>query len=401
MPGGGYSQSETKPLFYESFDNCNGIGGNDNKFTGTSNSTVFYDNKGWTGAAVNGAKQCVKLGSRSTKGYLKTPSISAIKNRCILSFKAASWADDNTVINVSITSGKLSYKNGEPTQTITINPSDQEWTDYSMIVSGVSESFTIKFECPSTKKRCFLDEVKLIEVEEAGSKEITLDENGDNMVEAAENVNVTLKRTLYGDGGWNTLCVPFTLTEAQTKAAFGADVELRELESVAGNTLTFKKVNSVTANVPCLIKLSEAYAKDTYTFTGVNTVAAKVDDFGSDKVNAAISFIGIYSSKDVTEWATEGKDYVAYLGANNTFFKAKAGTKMKAFRAFFVIPENTPASAVKAVIDGNATGIEDLVIDGVKANGRVYNLNGQYVGNSLNGLQSGIYIQNGKKIVVK
>ena len=388
-------------MFYESFDNCNGIGGNDNKFTGTSNSTVFYDNKGWTGAAVNGAKQCVKLGSRSTKGYLKTPSISAIKNRCILSFKAASWADDNTVINVSITSGKLSYKNGEPTQTITINPSDQEWTDYSMIVSGVSESFTIKFECPSTKKRCFLDEVKLIEVEEAGSKEITLDENGDNMVEAAENVNVTLKRTLYGDGGWNTLCVPFTLTEAQTKAAFGADVELRELESVAGNTLTFKKVNSVTANVPCLIKLSEAYAKDTYTFTGVNTVAAKVDDFGSDKVNAAISFIGIYSSKDVTEWATEGKDYVAYLGANNTFFKAKAGTKMKAFRAFFVIPENTPASAVKAVIDGNATGIEDLVIDGVKANGRVYNLNGQYVGNSLNGLQSGIYIQNGKKIVVK
>lgn len=398
---GGYAQSETKPLFYESFDNCNGIGGNDNKFTGTSNSTVFYDNEGWTGAAVNGAKQCVKLGSKKTKGYLKTPSISAIKNRCILSFKAASWADDNTVINVSITSGKLSYKNGEPTQTITINPSDQEWTDYSMIVSGVSESFTIKFECPSTRKRCFLDEVKLIEVEEAGSKEITLDENGDNMVEAAENVNVTLKRTLYGDGGWNTLCVPFTLTEAQTKAAFGNNVELRELESVAGNTLTFKTVNSVTAGVPCLIKLSEAYAKDTYTFTGVNTVAAKADDFGSDEVNAAIYFIGIYSSKDVTVWAAEGKDYVAYLGANNTFFKAKAGTTMKAFRAFFVVPENTPASAVKAVIDGNATGIEDLVIDGVKANGRVYNLNGQYVGNSLNGLQSGIYIQNGKKIVIK
>lgn len=232
-------------------------------------------------------------------------------------------------------------------------------------------------------------------------KEITLDENSNNIVEEAKNVNVTLKRTLVGDGDWNTLCVPFSLTEAQTKAAFGADVELRELESVAGNTLTFKKVNSVTADVPCLIKLSEAYAKDTYTFTGVNTVAAKVDDFGSDKVNAAISFIGIYSSKDVTEWATEGKDYVAYLGANNTFFKAKAGTKMKAFRAFFVIPENTPASAVKAVIDGNATGIEDLVIDGVKANGRVYNLNGQYVGNSLNGLQSGIYIQNGKKIVIK
>lgn len=399
---GGYSQSETNPLFYESFDNCNGIGGNDNKFTGTSNSTVFYDNKGWTGAAVNGAKQCVKLGSRTTKGYLKTPSISAIKNRCILSFKAASWAEDNTVINVSITSGKLSYNNREPTQTITINPSDQEWTDYSMIVSGVSESFTIKFECPSTKKRCFLDEVKLIEVEEAGSKEITLDENGDNMVEAAENVNVTLKRTLYGDGGWNTLCVPFTLTEAQTKAAFGNDVELRKLAGVNGNTITFEPETKVEAGVPYLIKLSEANAKGTYTFTGVNTIAVtKADAIGTDQLKAAISFVGIYSSQDVAGRATEGEDYVACLGADNMFFKAKAGTKMKGFRAFFLIPENTPASAVKAVIDGTATGIEDLVIDGVKANGRVYNLNGQYVGNSLNGLQPGLYIQNGKKIVVK
>ena len=74
---------------------------------------------------------------------------------------------------------------------------------------------------------------------------------------------------------------------------------------------------------------------------------------------------------------------------------------LKGFRAAFVLKSNTPASVIKLVIDGTATGIEDLVIDGVKANGRVYNLNGQYVGNSLNGLQPGLYIQNGKKIVVK
>ena len=233
-------------------------------------------------------------------------------------------------------------------------------------------------------------------------KEITLDENGDNIVEAAENVNVTLKRTLYGDGGWNTLCVPFSLTAAQVKAAFGNDVELRKLAGVNGNTITFEPETKVEAGVPYLIKLSEANAKGTYTFTGVNTIAVtSADAFGTDPLNAAISFIGIYSSQDVTAWATEGKYYVACLGADNTFFKAKAGTKMNGFRAFFLIPENTPASAVKAVIDGTATGIEDLVIDGVKANGRVYNLNGQYVGNSLNGLQPGLYIQNGKKIVVK
>lgn len=302
------------------------------------------------------------------------------------------------VVGVTVTKG-MNVQDGEISQNGTIMPVRGGVANLTMTQDAILDMIGYPSIFNGTKQFQVWKTSDMTEHQTV--KEITLYEDRDNTVEAAENVNVTLKRTLVGDGDWNTLCVPFSLTEAQTKAAFGNDVELRELESVAGNTLTFKKVNSVTADVPCLIKLSEAYAKDTYTFTGVNTVAAKVDDFGSDKVNAAISFIGIYSSKDVTEWATEGKDYVAYLGANNTFFKAKAGTKMKAFRAFFVIPENTPASAVKAVIDGNATGIEDLVIDGVKANGRVYNLNGQYVGNSLNGLQPGLYIQNGKKIVVK
>ena len=234
-------------------------------------------------------------------------------------------------------------------------------------------------------------------------KEITLDENSDNnIVEAAENVNVTLKRTLYGDGGWNTLCVPFSLNTEQVKAAFGNDVELRKLAGVNGNTITFEPETKVEAGVPYLIKLSEANAKGTYTFTGVNTIAVtKADAIGTDQLKAAISFVGIYSSQDVAGWATEGEDYVACLGADNMFFKAKAGTKMKGFRAFFLVPNNVPSNALKAVIDGTATGIEDLVIDGGKANGHVYNLNGQYVGNSLNGLQPGLYIQNGKKIVVK
>ena len=74
---------------------------------------------------------------------------------------------------------------------------------------------------------------------------------------------------------------------------------------------------------------------------------------------------------------------------------------MKGFRAAFVLNPATPLAGIKVVIDGTTTGIEDLVVDGVKANGRVYNLNGQYVGNSLNGLQPGLYIQNGKKVVVK
>lgn len=233
-------------------------------------------------------------------------------------------------------------------------------------------------------------------------KEITLDENSDNIVEAAENVNVTLKRTLYGDGGWNTLCVPFSLTAAQVTAAFGNDVELRKLSSIEGTTLKFVSTDIITAGEPCLIKV----AKDgsTYNFEGVATIAvASNTDYTSSMVRGDIQFLGIYSLMDVVTVNPAGPStgYYAFLGEGNKFFKAQAKTKMKGFRAFFLVPNNVPSNALKAVIDGTATGIEDLVIDGVKANGRVYNLNGQYVGNSLNGLQPGLYIQNGKKIVVK
>lgn len=389
-------------VFYESFDKCNGEGGIGNSWSGSLSGDALSDkatdNPGWT--FVNGRErnQCASFGTTDDGGSATSPNIQ-IDQKAQLKFKAACWNTkaEKSQITISVSNGTLTY-NGKNSQSVTIDMVKGAWTDYSMIVSGTN-SFTVTFAGPDTKNRFFLDEVMVTKV---APQEITLDENGDNIVEEAENVNVTLKRTLYGDGGWNTLCVPFTLTEAQTKAAFGNDVELRKLAGVNGNTITFEPETKVEAGVPYLIKLSEANAKGTYTFTGVKTIAVtSADAIGTDPLGAAISFVGIYSSQDVAVWATEGKDYVACLGADNMFFKAKAGTKMKGFRAFFLIPENTPASAVKAVIDGTATGIEDLVIDGAKANGRVYNLNGQYVGNSLNGLQPGLYIQNGKKIVVK
>ena len=231
------------------------------------------------------------------------------------------------------------------------------------------------------------------------AKDVALDEDNDNVVEAWDNANVTLKRTLYADGGWNTLCLPFSLTDEQTKAAFGNDVALRTLKSFEGNTLTFAEATGITAGVPCLVKVNSVPADNTYTFTGVSVKAIKAD---SDKYDTdeTVTFVGIYTPMDVA--TTFVKDGVAhFLGAGNKFYKAKAGTTMKAFRAFFLVPTSTDTQALKAVIDGTTTGIDDLNIDVVKADGRVYNLNGQCVGNSLEGLKAGVYIQNGKKVIKK
>lgn len=252
----------------------------------------------------------------------------------------------------------------------------------------------------SAGAKVFLSKI-IVTVKVPVAKDFTLDEDKDNVVEAAENANVTLKRTLYADGGWNTLCLPFSLTDAQAKAAFGNDVELRTLASFDGKTLTFAKATGITAGVPCLIKVSKVAKDNTYTFTGVTTIAVKDEtDFGFSEKGDVV-FVGIYSPADVSEWATAGKENALFLGAGNKFYKAKAETMMKAFRAFFLVPASTDTQALRAVIDGTTTGIDDLNIDTVKADGRVYNLNGQCVGYSLEGLKAGIYIQNGKKVIKK
>lgn len=227
------------------------------------------------------------------------------------------------------------------------------------------------------------------------AKDYTLNETAtDNTIEDYENANVTLKRTFYQDGEWNTLCLPFAVADAKT-AFEGAELREVDTEKSNGNTIVFKKATAIEAGKPYLIKWANSSAAAVNVekkFEGVTLVAAATPV----EVNGGISFNGFYKMTEASELGAS----VAAIGAGNKLFKVTEG-KMKGFRAAFVLSSGAEATKYNVVIDGTATGIEDLVIDGVKANGRVYNLNGQYVGNSLNGLQPGLYIQNGKKIVVK
>lgn len=387
-------------MFYESFDKNNGTGGNDGKFKGSiASADANYDNTGWIGIKVNGANKCVKIGSKDDKGSIKTPTIK-VTTKCLLSFKAAAWENqkekEQITVSINDNSGKgnLTYSN-ITAQSVTINMVKSKWTDYAMEISGASE-FTITFEGLGTKNRFFLDEVKVTKVEEVTPAEITLDENSDNIVEAAENVNVTLKRTFFHDNAWNTLCLPFDVDANKVATAF-AGAEIREIDpnKCTANTIQFVPATEIKAGVPYIIKWNENVAEAKpfeKTFEGVTLIAEPKPV----KVNNDITFTGFYNKTTADKLG----ESVAAIGAENKLFKVTSG-EMKGFRAAFVLNSNAQPSAIKLVIDGTATGIEDLVIDGVKANGRVYNLNGQYVGNSLNGLQPGLYIQNGKKIVVK
>lgn len=266
------------------------------------------------------------------------------------------------------------YKYDETTQ-------DAVWTGNSKSVL-----FTAKAQARASKIT--------VTVKVPVAKAYTLDENSVNTIEAYENANVTLKRTFYKDGEWNTLCLPFAVADAKT-AFDGAELREVDTKNSNGNTIVFKEATAIEAGKPYLIKWAKTpneVCDFVNTFEGVTLVATATPV----KVNDAITFTGFYNKATADKLGAS----VAAIGAGNKLFKVTSG-EMKGFRAAFVLNPATPAAGIKVVIDGTTTGIEDLVVDGVKANGRVYNLNGQYVGNSLNGLQPGIYIQNGKKVVVK
>lgn len=229
------------------------------------------------------------------------------------------------------------------------------------------------------------------------AKDYTLDEEDVNVIEDYDNANVTLKRTFYHDNAWNTLCLPFDVDANKVATAFaGAEIREIDLSQCKDNTIQFVPATEIKAGVPYIIKWNENVA-DAQTFEKTFERVTLVAEPKPVKVNNDITFTGFYKMTAASEL---GGTSVAAIGAGSKLFTVGEG-KMKGFRAAFVLSSNAQASKYKVVIDGTATGIEDLVIDSAKANGRVYNLNGQYVGNSLNGLLPGLYIQNGKKIVVK
>jgi hypothetical protein len=67
-----------------------------------------------------------------------------------------------------------------------------------------------------------------------------------------------------------------------------------------------------------------------------------------------------------------------------------------------VVYANGESNVSNTVYVGDpAAGVDSVVVNGVKTNNRVYTINGKYVGNSLKDVKQGLYIQNGKKVVVK
>ena len=377
----------------------------DNQDQHTSSPTTL---DGWT--AVDGLRQLIKNaendpgltyasanaaiftwgGTTITYGEQEGYTMPLGANVYKLTFKVTGWRDGDlpswisaalyknesevvSAIKTPTITGRINQAEGDPFITLTCYLTVPEagnyvlklftnkhtaWTDFNM-VKAVAENETLDEEVDYTPSETY--------------------------------ANITLERTIKNSDTWNTLVLPFDVTNEELKAAFGDDVKVAQFSANDGerpNVITFQTMDddedAITANVPVLLKTSSTYSP--YTFTGRLTKTGEAKVAGTN-----FDFVGNYEASITLE----EKDY--YI-SGNALYKSKGTATLKGTRAYILNKNKGNDSEVKFFIDD-----EDMTtrIDGIGNDAQntdaIYNLAGQ----RLTKATKGVNIINGKKVVIK
>ena len=214
--------------------------------------------------------------------------------------------------------------------------------------------------------------------------------------------NVTMNRTL-NRGVWNTLCLPFALTKELADAAFGSDAQICFMGNVttSGTTISVEFTKDdlsepFPANYPFIVKPSTN--KTVLTFNGVtltpNETEALVEVGGRTKTG---KFIGTLKAG-----TTIPADYI-FLGTDNKFYYSTGNNTIKGFRGYFWLKDFSSTSGARQVtlfVDDVPTSISVLKYDSERQGAveGTYNLKGQRIDTPAT---NGVYIKDGKKVVIK
>lgn len=225
-------------------------------------------------------------------------------------------------------------------------------------------------------------------------------------------VNTTLQKN-FTNTGWNAFFVPFdfTLTAEMLKDFEFATLYAATLENGNGSPiiayLTAKAGDKIEAFLPCLIKAKA---------TGKQQLVVGEVDYKSNVTSKDCSSITeLFTFHPVMENTYIAAKHGYYLNSeqNSFVYNIHPEAYLPPLTYYMTIqdrgsmsyiePANGGASKAKICVIGEnePTGITDIADEAANASGKVYNLQGVVVGNTTEGLPKGVYIKNGRKIIVK
>ena len=201
-------------------------------------------------------------------------------------------------------------------------------------------------------------------------------------------------------GKWITITSPANIYELPEGL-----LVYEAVESTEANTITFNKVITIAAHTPYI-----AYAKNDLTLTasGTGDLDMEASKQQSKSLGSGLTLNSTYT--DVN--GSDGKYYGIYSGATdrdeNTLKLQRLGAtaKLGAFRAYISVPASQNISEFKVLInDGTETAIYNIqATDNMKSANGIYSTDGRLIRKnsaSTEGLAKGVYVINGKKVVIK
>ena len=206
-------------------------------------------------------------------------------------------------------------------------------------------------------------------------------------------VHFKLKRSFVADDTWYTICLPFNVAKEQLVEVFGGEnVELRTFDHMEGTIMYFKHVDDLDAGVPYLIKPNKTLDSLLFENVKIDMATNPTKRIGND----GYFMQGTYQP---TELNPDGTNL--FLGDNNTFFRPSENDHgMKGTRVYFIIPRKAVGKVLSYDTETIVDGIVDVEVNSQSNSQKVYNINGVYVGDNLRNLTPGVYIVDGKKVVV-
>ena len=214
-------------------------------------------------------------------------------------------------------------------------------------------------------------------------------------------------RTLKKNNEWNTLCLPFSLSESQIAASPLAGATIMTMQETSSFndgvlTLNFEETDEIMAGVPYLIKWANGSdivnpVFDGVVFNGVTYFG--VTPYPMSSNDGKVYFVGQYDPFTID---SSNKNHVLMLGSGNNIGYSKNDRTLKCFRAHFEIDNNSGLLLAREIVldfgNGETTALT-LVNDEQEAvNSDAFDLQGRKIAKPT---AKGVYVVNGKKVVIK
>lgn len=341
------SEFGSKSCFYEPFDFAGGTGGNDGQFKGnvaTSNfDTNYTGTNTWTVTPFLGFN-CARAGTGSVKGTATVSNIAVEAGKTYhLNFKAAPFSDEVAVMDVTVEGGTIDELS---TETMT----NFQWNDLSATITATADELSLTFT--ADQNRFFLDEIRLADPTDLNTATVTIPASG-----------------------WASYCCEYPLEFTASD-----DVKAYAVTRASGNKATLTQVTgSVKGGVPLLLNGAPGEYSLTVAENSTNEVAGNL-------------LKGTLSPTYVERETSEAINY----GLKSGEFHAVISGKMPAGKAYLPIAKGSAAAGSKFVlVFEDTTGISQYQT--IQSAGVCFDLQGRRVDNP----QKGIYVRNGKKVVIK